>query len=80
MIDSELRKQHAVEVSRKTAVALVPTHVDGLKLSGITEEIIVVLQHIEHIVFGRMTVYCYNFTNCRVRRRQDAKANAATLD
>ena len=45
-------------------------HVDDLKMAGIREEIVFILQQLEK-VFGKLKIGWNNFTNCGVRHIQN---------
>ena len=74
---STLRMQHKVESSKPRLVVLITKHVDDLKLIGIKEEIVAVLQYKEH---GTLKLAWHNFTDCGARRRQDVKTQEIVLD
>ena len=78
-VDGELCMKHRVEAGRPKLVVIMTKHVDDLKLAGMTEEVIVVLHHIEK-VFGKLMIEWHEFTNCGARHRQNITPKVITLD
>ena len=58
---------------------MVAIHVDDLKMAGPVGLIQKIASRLER-TFGKLVVQWHNFTNCGVRRQQDAKTFEVTLD
>ena len=53
--------QHKVEAGKPKLVVIMTKHADDLKLAGVTEEVIAVLQQIEK-VFGKLKIEFHEFS------------------
>ena len=62
--------KHIAAAGRQKSVAVMAKHVDDLKMVGVREEVIFILQQLEK-VFGKLKVEWNNFTNCGVRHIQN---------
>ena len=51
-MDGELRMKHTAVAGRLNLVAIMTKHVDDLKMAGVREEIVFILQQLE-TVFGK---------------------------
>ena len=60
-------------------VCVMAKHVDDLKLTGVREVVVKVLEQIQ-AVFGKLKIDWNNFTNCGVRHRQDTTTKEVLLD
>ena len=71
--------KHMVVAGRPKIVAIMTKHVDELKMAGVREEIVFILQQLEK-VFGKLKIEWNNFTNCGVRHIQNTVTKYITLD
>jgi hypothetical protein len=75
-VDGELCMKHD---ANKNLIALMAKHVDDLKMAGLRDIIIKIIQLIEQ-VFGKLKIEWNNFTNCGVRHTQDPKTKGVIMD
>ena len=62
--------KHIAVAGRPKLVAIMTKHVDDLKMAGVREYIVFILQQLE-TVFGKLKIEWNNFTNCGGRDIQN---------